>query len=296
VRFEPDRVDARLANADEMLRVATDRGDDEMAFMARHARLHCCLELCNVEGMEAELAAITHLAERIRQPFYLWVTAVLRTTKAIVDGRLHEAERLARDALAIERLRKSEYVVYGFEHAQMITIKWAQGRMNEVGDSIRNHGEQYQLIARWRNAFWAAEVGDETAARKEVERHAQNGFANRPRNGLWIIHLCSLAEACVLVRDKERAAQIYDLLFPYADRHAIAISSMPYGPVALRLGMIGRFTRTLGRGQRALRAGDGTLRAARSACDQCPSPMRARKDACGQKSGGRSYRRGCATL
>jgi eukaryotic-like serine/threonine-protein kinase len=238
VRFEPDRVDARLANADEMLRVATDRGDDEMAFMARHARLHCCLELCNVEGMEAELAAITHLAERIRQPFYLWVTAVLRTTKAIVDGRLHEAERLARDALAIERLRKSEYVVYGFEHAQMITIKWAQGRMNEVADSIRNHGEQYQLIARWRNAFWAAEVGDEMAAREEVERHARNGFANRPRNGLWIIHLCSLAEACVLVRDKERAAQIYDLLFPYADRHAIAISSMPYGPVALRLGMI----------------------------------------------------------
>lgn len=42
----------------------------------------------------------------------------------------------------------------------------------------------------------------------------------------------------VLLRDKDRAAQIYGLLAPYADRNAIAISTMPYGPVALRLGML----------------------------------------------------------
>jgi tetratricopeptide (TPR) repeat protein len=237
-RFVPDQVGVRLANAAEMLHVATERGDDEMAFMARHARLHCCLELCDIDGVDAELAAMIHLADRIRQPLYLWVSAVLRGTRTIVDGRLHEAERFARDAVAIGSLRESEYVVYTFEHVEMVTIRWGQGRMNEVGETIRVHGEQHPLIARWRNAFWAAEVGDERAAREEVERHARNGFSDLPRNGLWIIHLCSLAEACVLLRDTERAAQIYDLLSPYADRNAIAISSMPYGPVALRLGMI----------------------------------------------------------
>jgi hypothetical protein len=236
--FVPDQVEVRLANAGEMLRLAMDRGNDEMAFIARHARLHCCLELCDIEGVDAELAAMIHIADRIREPFCLWVTTVLRATRAIVDGRLHEAERLAREALAIGSLRESEYVVYTFEHAQMITIRWGQGRIDEVAEKIRIHGEQHELIARWRNAFWAADVGDQSAARDEVERHAQNGFADLPRNGLWIIHLCSLAEACVVLRDKERAAQIYDLLSPYADRNAIAISSMPYGPVALRLGMI----------------------------------------------------------
>jgi eukaryotic-like serine/threonine-protein kinase len=236
--FTPDQVDVRLANAEEMLRVATERGDDEMAFMAHHARLHCCLELCNIEGMDAELAAMTTLAGQIRQPFYLWITHYLRATRAIVDGRLHEAERLAREAQAIGRLRESDYVVYGFEHAQMVTIRWQQGRMNDFGEKIRIHGEQYSLVARWRNAFWAVEVGDPAAAREELERHAGNGFGDLPRNGLWIIHLCSLAEACVVLRDNKCAAQIYDLLSPYADRNAIAISSMPYGPVALRLGMI----------------------------------------------------------
>jgi hypothetical protein len=209
-----------------------------MAFMARHARLHCCLELCNIEGMDTELAAMTRLAEQIRQPFYLWVTNFLRATRTIVDGRLHEAERLARDAQAIGRLRESDYVVYGFEHAQIVTIRWQQGRMNEIGERIRVHGERYRLVARWRNAFWAVEVGDQAAARAEVERHAPDGFADLPRNGLWILHLCSLAEACVFLRDNERAAQIYNLLAPYADRNAIAISTVPYGPVALRLGMM----------------------------------------------------------
>jgi hypothetical protein len=237
--FAPDQVDVRLANAKEMLRIATNQGDDEMAFMARHALLHCCLELCDIDGMDAELVAMTDLAGRIRQPFYLWVTNFLRATRTIVDGRLHEAERLARDAQAIGRLRESDYVVYGFEHAQMVTIRWQQGRMNDTGERIRIHGEQYPLVARWRNAFWAVEVSDRAAARAEVERHVVNGFADLPRNGLWIIHMCSLAEACVFLRDKERAAQIYDLLAPYADRNAIAISTMPYGPVALRLGMIG---------------------------------------------------------
>jgi hypothetical protein len=155
-----------------------------------------------------------------------------------VDGRLHEAERLARDAQAIGRLRESDYVVYGFEHAQMVTIRWQQGRINEIGDRIRVHGEQYRLVARWRNAFWAVEVSDQAAARDEVERHATNGFADLPRNGLWILHLCSLAEACVSLSDEERAVQIYNLLSPYADRNAISISTMPYGPIALRLGMI----------------------------------------------------------
>jgi hypothetical protein len=75
-----------------MLRVATEYGDDEMAFMAHYARLHCCLELGEIKGVDAELAAMINLADRIRQPFYLWVIAVLRATRTIVDGRLREAE------------------------------------------------------------------------------------------------------------------------------------------------------------------------------------------------------------
>jgi eukaryotic-like serine/threonine-protein kinase len=235
--LSPDHIDLRLANAAEMLDVAARVGDEEMAFLARHARLHGFLELGDVGGVDAELAAMARIADRIRQPFYRWHIASMRAMRALLDGRLDEAERLARSTLDAG-LRPSVHMTYMFEHALMVAIRWQQGRLGERWETVRAHGERYPSVARWRDALAAAELGDERAARAEIERHARAGFADVPRDGLWILHLCGLAEACVLIRDQQRAAQLYDLLSPYAERDAISLSTMPFGPVALRLGML----------------------------------------------------------
>jgi hypothetical protein len=234
----PDLLGARLANAAELLDIAVAVGDEETAFMAHHARLHCLLELCDVAGVDSELEIMAHLADRIRQPFYQWRTANVRAMRAMLDGRLDEAEHLARGALDIGGLRQSEYVTYLFEHVLLVAIRWTQGRLGELREAIGVHGERFLSLARWRNALVAVELADERAARVEVERHALRDFADRPRDGLWILHLCSLAEACVLLGEEGRAALLYELLSPYADRNAISITTMPFGPVALRLGMV----------------------------------------------------------
>jgi len=181
---------------------------------------------------------MAQLADRIRQPFYQWRTANMRAMRAMLDGRLEEAERLARGAPEIGGLRQSEYVSYLFEHVLLVTIRWMQGRLGELREAIGVHGERFLSLARWRNALVAVELADERAARAEVERHARSDFADLPRDGLWILHLCSLAEACVLLGDERRAALLYKRLSPYADRNAVSITTMPFGPVALRLGMV----------------------------------------------------------
>jgi hypothetical protein len=234
----PDLLGARLANAAELLKVAVAVGDEETAFLAHHARLHCLLERCDIAGVDVDLEAMAHLAGRTRQPFYQWRTANMRAMRALLDGRLEEAERLARGALDIGGLRQSEYVTYLFEHVLLVTIRWTQGRLGELREAIEAHGERFSPLARWRNALVAAELADERAARAEVERHARSDFADLPRDGFWILHLCSLAEACVLLGEERRAARLYQLLSPYADRNAISITTMPFGPVALRLGMV----------------------------------------------------------
>jgi hypothetical protein len=234
----PDLLGARLANAAELLDVAVAVGDEETAFMAHHARLHCLLELCDIVGVDAELEAMAHLADLIRQPFYRWRTANMRAMRAMLDGRLEEAERLARGALDIGGLRQSEYVTYLFEHVLLVAIRWTQGRLGELREAIGVHGERFSPLARWRNALVAVELADERAARAEVERHARSDFADLPRDGLWILHLCSLVEACVLLGDERRAARLCELLSPYADRNAVSVTTMPFGPVALRLGMV----------------------------------------------------------
>jgi class 3 adenylate cyclase/tetratricopeptide (TPR) repeat protein len=253
----PELVLERLAHTEEMLRVARELGGSEMEFVAHNARYHCFLELCDGRGMAIETDAMGAIAERARQPVYLWHTKCLRTARATLDGRFDEAERLAGEALEIAGLRQSVYFGYVFRFAQLYAIRWAQGRLSELATGIADHGERFQWVPRWRDALLAAERADERAARAEIERHAGRAFADLPRDGLWILHLCGLAEACVLIGDGRRGEQLYDLLFPHAELNAVSYTQQPFGPVALRLGMLARL---LGRWEDAERHFETALR------------------------------------
>ena len=75
-----------------------------------------------------------------------------------------------------------------------------------------------------------------TAPRRvEIERQAARGFEDLSRTAFWLLRLCSLADACVTVGDRRRAPRIYELLQPFADHNATALTQLPFGPVALRL-------------------------------------------------------------
>ena len=234
----PDMVDDRLANTREMLEVATQSGDDEIAFLAHNARFHCFMELGDAQQIARETEAMSQLAERSRQPVYRWHADCVRVVRATLDGRFDEAERFADSALAHGMVRHNEYADFIFRFAQTVAIRWAEGRLGEMSDAIREHVERFPWIPHWRQALAAAELGDTRTARMELERCARRGFAELPRDGLWILHLCSLAEACALLADGPRAERLYELLLPFADRHAVSVTLQPFGPVALRLGML----------------------------------------------------------
>jgi eukaryotic-like serine/threonine-protein kinase len=234
----PEMVHERLEKTGEMLAVAAELGDQELAFLAHNARFHCFLELCDGPGVDAEIAALTQLGERIQQPFYRWHGVCLQVIRAQLDGRFGDAERLAREALRIARLRHSEFAAYIYKYAQMVAIRWAQGRLDEYWPEVADHGEQYLWVARWREALAAAERGDRRAAAAEIARHAGSGFADIPRDLFWLIRLCSLAEACVVAEDHACAETLYELLLPYPGRNAVPYTQQPFGPVALRLAML----------------------------------------------------------
>jgi hypothetical protein len=221
-----------------MLRVSKESLNPETEFLAHDARLHCYLELCDRWGAETETQAMTAIVERVRQPFHRWHTVCLRTIGATLDGRFADSERLAQEALELAQLLQSEYTTYVSRYAQMVSIRWAQGRLDEFWPEIQDHGERFPWIPRWRDALAAAELGDEEAARRELERHGARGFAELPRDGNWMVHVCSLADACVLVGDDRRAAQLYELLLPHGGDNAVTYSKQPFGPVALRLGKL----------------------------------------------------------
>jgi eukaryotic-like serine/threonine-protein kinase len=234
----PGQARERLAHTEEMLVVAKESLKPESEFLAHDARLHCYLELCDRWGTETEIQAMIAITEQIRQPFHRWHTVRLRTLGATLDGRFADAERLAQEAIELARLLQSEYATYVSRYAQMLAIRWAQARLPELWPEIRDHGERFPWIPRWRDALAAAELSDGEAARRELERHAVQGFSKLPRDGNWIVHVCSLADACVLVGDKRRGLQLYELLLPHEGDNAVTYSKEPFGPVALRLGKL----------------------------------------------------------
>jgi hypothetical protein len=234
----PEMVHERVANTEEMLAVAAQLGNQELAFLAHNARLHCFLELGDGPGVDTETAAMVDLAERIHQPFYQWHGVCLQVIRAALDGRFDDAERLGREAIRIARLRHSEYAAYIYEYAQLVAINWAQGCLDEYWPQIADHGERFLWIPRWRDALAAAERGDRSMAALEIARHGGHGFADIPRDGFWLLRLCSLAEASVVAGDERAAESLYALLAPFADRHAVSLSQQPFGPVAMRLAML----------------------------------------------------------
>ena len=231
----PELVHERLTHSEEMLDVARKIGDWEAEFLAHNSRYQCLLELCDGRAMDAEIEAMTQIAELIRQPFYHWHTVCLRAARATLDGRFEDAEELAREALEVGRLRQTTYFAYTFRYAQLFAIRWAQGRLPEHWPSIRSHSERFPWIPRWRDALAAAELADARAARAEIERHAARDFADLPRDGLWLLHLSGLGQCCVVTRDERRGEQLYELLLPFAERNAVSYTQQPFGPVALRL-------------------------------------------------------------
>ena len=60
----------------------------------------------------------------------------------------------------------------------------------------------------------------------QLSHLAQHDFADIPRDSLWMGCLSYLADVCTFLRDKNRAAILYELLLPYAGRTVVVGSSV----------------------------------------------------------------------
>src|SRR2546423_1645828 len=103
----PDTLAALLDLTAEMVAVAEKTGDGDMEFKARFRRIITLFATEDVSALDSEVAALTHLAEKLREPNHRWNLLELRTVLAFLDGRFDDAERLACEGFALGgQLRK----------------------------------------------------------------------------------------------------------------------------------------------------------------------------------------------
>jgi class 3 adenylate cyclase/tetratricopeptide (TPR) repeat protein len=241
--FVNDRLDLKdhVALAERALALAESTGLRSNALYARQSLISGLIEQGNIERADDEIRTFSNDAERLRQPFYLWLAAVFRGMRALLAGKFEEAERLAQAALAIgQDAQSGTNLAFQFFSIQLFAIRWEQGKLAELTDVVKSFVEQYPAL-RWRVglAFLYAETGDEAAARAELQHIFKDGLLDVPDDANQVISLTFLAEICARLGDAECAASVYPRLSRYDGRTGIIGSPAAcVGAVARSLGLL----------------------------------------------------------
>jgi DNA-binding SARP family transcriptional activator len=220
--WRPETVHERLAVASELRRLAEAVGDPELELEGAGWTVVDLLELGDVAGADIQIAAASRLAAALHRPLYEWWTSLFRCAQAQLAGDFATAERLAEETLAIGRRGQAENAVHVFAQA-MFNIRREQGRLGELEEGVRGFIAMYPAVPAWRCALALlhSDLGREDAAREQFEALAQDGFRTLPRDAQWLIAITLLAEVCGRLGDGERAAELYELLAPYAGRNVV---------------------------------------------------------------------------
>ena len=213
----PESPRDRLANAELLIEVAGRSGDLDLAVRGYAYKLHCMLELGDVEQAEEVYRDYARVARELRQPQHLWHLPLFQGVQAMMDGRFEEAERLAEEAR--RGGERAQEPLAGQLHAvQMAVIRQQQGRLEEALPAVREMARRFPVIRAWQltlNGF-QAELGQIEEARLGFERFAAAGFDEIPRDLQWLPAMIRLVDTCHWLGDAERAEELLEMLEPFS--------------------------------------------------------------------------------
>jgi tetratricopeptide (TPR) repeat protein len=259
VLWGPASIEERLALATEVVRLAQEAGDPGVALEGRAWKILALLELGDIEAADREIESYAGQSGEQRTPRNRWYLHLVRSGRAFLAGQFAEGERLAAEAAAVQGEAGEQANAFMFFCAQMFTVRREQGRLEELETTLIGLAAQFATLPIWRCslAVFHCEVGNPEAARREFEQLAAHEFAALPHDANRPAALALLSEACSLLGDPSRAAVLYKLLLPYAERNiVVATSAICYGPAARYLGLLAA---TLGRWEDAARHFAGAL-------------------------------------
>jgi DNA-binding SARP family transcriptional activator/tetratricopeptide (TPR) repeat protein len=238
-------LDERLAISTEMLTLAQRVPDLELQLQAHAWLVVDLLEHGERDAVDAQIAAFSAGADELRQPVYIWHALVWRAMRALLDGRLDDADELAAEALAAGG--PGEAVTAPQYHAvQLLAIRREQGRIGELEEAVRRQVESTPDRPAWRAALGIVllESGAGEQAAEQLALLAANGFEDIPDDGDWMTTITLLSDISTGVGDAASARLLYELLTPFAGLNVvIGLAALCLGSAATYLG---RLALTLG--------------------------------------------------
>jgi predicted ATPase/class 3 adenylate cyclase len=242
--WEPGNLDERLEIAREIIALAQESGNRRWALRvwglgAHYMHFADLLELGDIAAVDREIAQYSRLAAELRQD--LGYEELIRATRALMDGRFEEAERLGVKTLEVAmRLERRLGPFRGAVNSQLLILRREQGRLAELEPVLRATLARTpgSALRRCAMAFLYSQTGRRAETRARFEELAAGNFASLPRDMSWYATMVMLAEVCAYLGDAPRARILYGLLEPFAARNAVLDIHVCYGAVAHYLAML----------------------------------------------------------
>jgi hypothetical protein len=247
----PDELEERLAAANELIEVAETAGDAERAYAGHDCRFHVLLEAGDMPGAHREHDAATQLAHELRQPAQLWDTATRNAKLALFEGRFGEAEQAIRDALELGRLAQSANAQAAFD-LQMYALRRARGGLAEMLDVIERSISPWYPVWRYVLIDTYAQLDRRDDAQAAFDSLANEEGLSDPRRLYgefemqWLFSVNLLPEVCRYLGKADAAAELYELLLPYAHQNASVAPELSAGSVSRGLGILAATTHVEG--------------------------------------------------
>jgi tetratricopeptide (TPR) repeat protein len=221
--WDPWHLPERLAASTEMLRCARRARNLDLHLQAHAWLVLDLLEAGDRDAADAQVEAFTHGASPLRDPLYVWQSAIWRSMSA-------------------EGVTAPQY------HAiQLLGIRREQARMGELEPAARQMVSSNPARPAWRSAFATMLVESDRLdeAATELEALAAHDFKDVPRDGDWLATMSLLSDVTVGLGDEPRAAMLYEALRSCAGATVVAgIGAVCLGSAARTVGklaaMLGR--------------------------------------------------------
>ncbi len=232
-----DSLGDRFACADEIVRLATTLDEPFWACEGYWWRALCWIERTNMADAERDLNAAATILATYQLPVGHWVVAMVNAMRALMEGRLDDAEQAAEvarahaDALPGAHVRVMQY---------LLGVRREQQRLAEVVDDLRSiMAGDVTFGTYWRAQFVlvALDLGQFDDARSHVADLAADGFAAARVTGS-LAELALLADACSVLGDQYHAEVLYDRLLPYADHVVMKAWQVCFGAASYYLGRL----------------------------------------------------------
>jgi DNA-binding SARP family transcriptional activator len=242
----PHRVPESLAQAGEVVALATRIGDRERAFAGREHEFWCSWQLGDRDRRAEALASLTRVAEELQQPAQLWLATATQAALALSEGRLGEAEDLCERARRLGE-RAQSWNATTTHKLQRFLLRRERGQLEGFDEEVRDfpHAFPSPLVQRCVLAYVCVRLDATAEATALVEELLRHDLSSWHVDSEWLFSVTLLAEAGAMLGDGEHAARLYDVLLPYRSLNAVAPIEVAIGSASRALGMLatvlGRF-------------------------------------------------------